>query len=58
TPLMIIPPQINKYYAMDLSPMTSMVQFLLAMEQQTFVVSWRNPSKEHRDWGLDDYINS
>jgi polyhydroxyalkanoate synthase len=58
TPLMIIPPQINKYYAMDLSPMTSMVQFLLAMEQQTFVVSWRNPTKEHRDWGLDDYIDS
>ncbi len=37
TPILIIPPQINKYYAMDLTPMTSMVQFLLAMEQQTFV---------------------
>jgi len=58
TPILIIPPQINKFYAMDLTPMTSMVQFLLAMEQQTFVISWRNPQKEHRAWGLSDYINS
>ncbi|MFN3313438.1 MAG: alpha/beta fold hydrolase [Hyphomonas sp.] len=57
-PVLIIPPQINKYYAMDLSPMTSMVQFLLAMEQQTFVISWRNPTKEHKRWGLGDYIDS
>ncbi|MGA1343219.1 MAG: alpha/beta fold hydrolase [Hyphomonas sp.] len=58
TPILIIPPQINKFYAMDLTPMTSMVQFLLAMEQQTFVISWRNPTKEHRRWGLTDYIDS
>ena len=58
TPLLIIPPQINKYYAMDLSPMTSMVQFLLAMEQQTFVVSWRNPKREHGNWGMQEYIDS
>ncbi len=57
-PILIIPPQINKFYAMDLTPMTSLVQFLLAMEQQTFVVSWRNPNREHRDWGLADYIDS
>ena len=57
-PILIIPPQINKFYAMDLSPMTSMVQFLLAMEQQTFVISWRNPTKEHKRWGLGDYIDS
>ncbi|RAN34914.1 alpha/beta fold hydrolase [Hyphomonas pacifica] len=58
TPIFIIPPQINKFYAMDLSPMVSMVQFLLAMEMQPFVVSWRNPTKEHKDWGLSDYIDS
>jgi polyhydroxyalkanoate synthase len=43
---------------MDLTPMVSMVQFLLAMEQQTFVVSWRNPTKKHSHWGLADYIDS
>jgi polyhydroxyalkanoate synthase len=58
TPILIIPPQINKYYAMDLSPVTSMVQFLLAMELQTFVVSWRNPKREHADWGMQDYVDS
>ena len=58
TPIFIIPPQINKFYAMDLSPMVSMVQFLLAMDMQPFVVSWRNPTKEHKDWGLSDYIDS
>jgi polyhydroxyalkanoate synthase len=58
TPILIIPPQINKFYAMDLTPMASMVQFLLAMEQQVFVISWRNPTKKHAHWGLSDYIDS
>jgi len=55
-PLVITPPQINKYYAMDLSPDKSMVQFLLNSGIQTFCISWRNPTAEHRDWGLDTYV--
>ena len=39
-PLVITPPQINKYYAMDLSPDKSMVQFLLNSGIQTFCISW------------------
>jgi len=58
TPFLIIPPQINKFYANDLTPMTSIVQFLLAHNQQTFVVSWRNPTKEHAAWGLGDYVDA
>lgn len=57
-PVLIVPPQINKFYAMDLSPAISMVQFLLAQQMQTFVVSWRNPQKEHAHWGMTDYIDS
>ncbi|MEL6323105.1 MAG: alpha/beta fold hydrolase [Pseudomonadota bacterium] len=57
-PFLIIPPQINKFYANDLQPMYSIVQFLLAMELQPFVVSWRNPTKEHAHWGLDDYVDA
>ena len=53
---MITPPQINKYYAIDLSPDKSLVRFLLDGGIQTFAVSWRNPTVEHRDWGLDTYI--
>jgi polyhydroxyalkanoate synthase subunit PhaC len=55
-PLMITPPQINKYYALDLSPDKSLVRFLLDGGIQTFAVSWRNPTVEHHDWGLDTYI--
>src|SRR5262249_16868492 len=54
----IPPPQINKYYAMDLSPDKSMVQFLLNSGIQTFCISWRNPTAEQRDWGLDTYVAS
>ena len=57
-PFMIIPPQINKFYAMDLTPVTSMVQFLLHNQQQVFTVSWKNPQKEHADWGMETYVNS
>ena len=55
-PLIIVPPQINKYYALDLSPDKSMVRFLLESGIQTFAVSWRNPTAANRDWGLDTYV--
>jgi polyhydroxyalkanoate synthase len=55
-PLVITPPQINKYYALDLSPDKSMVRFLLASGIQVFCVSWRNPTATNRDWGLDSYV--
>jgi len=55
-PLVITPPQINKYYAMDLSPDKSLVQFLLNSGIQTFCISWRNPTAEQRNWGLDTYV--
>jgi polyhydroxyalkanoate synthase len=55
-PLVITPPQINKYYALDLSPEKSMVRFLLDSGIQVFCVSWRNPTAAHREWGLDTYV--
>ena len=57
-PFLNIPPQINKFYASDLDPITSIVQFLLKEGFQTFIISWRNPTKEHKDWGLSDYVDS
>ncbi len=56
-PILIIPPQINKFYANDLTPDKSVVQWLTKQGFQTFVVSWRNPQKEHAHWGLTDYVD-
>ena len=55
-PLVVTPPQINKYYALDLSPDKSMVRFMLESGIQTFAVSWRNPTAANRDWGLETYV--
>lgn len=57
-PLMIVPPQINKFYANDLSPDKSIVRFLLSQGHQVFTVSWRNPQKQHAHWGLENYVES
>lgn len=57
-PLLQIPPQINKFYASDLTPEKSVVQFLLSQGIQTFIVSWANPGTENADWGLEDYVDS
>ena len=51
--VVVTPPQINKYYSLDLSPDKSLVQFLLKSGFQVFCVSWRNPTRQQRDWGLD-----
>jgi class II poly(R)-hydroxyalkanoic acid synthase len=54
-PLLIVPPVINKYYIMDISPNRSMIEYFIRQGQQVFAISWRNPRKRHRDWGFDTY---
>ena len=55
-PVFIVPPQINKFYAWDLAPKRSAVEFLVSQGYTVFLVSWRNPGEEHADWGMDEYI--
>ena len=55
-PIFIVPPQINKFYAWDLSPNRSCIEFLLSQGHTIFIVSWRNPTAEHADWSMDHYI--
>ncbi len=57
-PLLIVPPTINKYYALDLAPGRSLVEYLVQQGQQVFVLSWRNPDARHADWGLDTYVQA
>ncbi len=57
-PLLVVPPQINKYYIFDLSPEKSFVQYALKNNLQVFVISWRNPDAQHREWGLSTYVEA
>lgn len=57
-PLLVVPPQINKFYVFDLSPEKSLARFCLRSTVQTFIVSWRNPTKAQREWGLSTYIDA
>ena len=57
-PLVIITPQINKFYIMDLAPKRSFVEYALDHGVQVFTTSWRNPTAALRDKGLDDYVEA
>ncbi|VAV97197.1 Polyhydroxyalkanoic acid synthase, partial [hydrothermal vent metagenome] len=57
-PLLQIPPQINKFYVADLTPDKSIVRYLLSQGIQLFVISWRNPTKQHASWGLEEYVTA
>jgi len=57
-PLLIVPPMINKFYAMDLAPGRSLVEYLVGEGIQVYMVSWRNPDARHADWGFDAYGQS
>ena len=54
-PVVVVPPQINKFYFMDLSPGRSLTEYALRRGLQFFAISWRNPTKQQRDWDLDTY---
>ena len=55
-PLMIIPPQISRYYFLDLSPGRSMVEYAVNQGLQVFMISWRNPDSDHASWNMDTYV--
>ena len=55
-PLLIAPPQINKFYVFDLVPEKSIVQFAVTGGLQTFAISWKNPTPAESHFGLETYI--
>jgi len=57
-PLLVVPPTINKYYALDLAADRSLVEFLVREGQQVFVMSWRNPDARHAKWNFDTYVQA
>lgn len=57
-PLLIAPPQINKFYVFDLVPEKSIVQLALKGGLQTFAISWKNPTPAESHFGLDTYVEA
>jgi polyhydroxyalkanoate synthase len=56
-PVLMVPPQINKYYFMDLAPGRSFVEHAVARGIQFFTISWREAGRAERDWDLDTYAS-
>jgi len=54
-PVLVVPPPIGRFYFLDLRPGRSCVEYSVSRGLQTFLLSWRNPSKEQADCDLDTY---
>ena len=57
-PVLVVPPTINKFYAIDLAPERSLVEHGVRQGRQMFVISWRNPDSRHASWNLDTYVRA
>lgn len=56
TPLLIIPPWINKFYILDLRENNSFVRWAVGQGHTVFVVSWVNPDGTLAHKRFDDYL--
>ncbi|MBL4874722.1 MAG: alpha/beta fold hydrolase [Rhodobacteraceae bacterium] len=56
TPILIVPPCVNKFYIFDINEKKSMVRYLLEHGNSVYIVAWRNPGAELVDYGWDEYI--
>jgi polyhydroxyalkanoate synthase len=56
TPLLIVPPWINKFYILDLKPEKSFIKWCVDQGVTVFVISWVNPDKRLRAKTWEDYM--
>jgi polyhydroxyalkanoate synthase len=56
TPLLIIPPWINKYYILDLKKENSFIQWAVDRGHTVFIISWKNPDESYADTQFEDYM--
>ena len=57
TPLLFLPPWINKYYILDLSEKNSMVKYLVEQGFTVFMTSWKNPDSSMEETRFEDYMS-
>jgi len=57
TPLLIVPPWINKFYILDLGPQKSFIRYMVDKGFTVFVVSWINPDERLAHKSFEDYMN-
>lgn len=55
-PLVIVPPNINKFYILDLQPENSLVRYAVEQGNTVFLVSWRNPKADLEKYTWEDYL--
>ena len=55
-PLLIVPPWINKFYILDLTPQKSFIKYVVDQGFTVFVVSWVNPDERLAHKTFEDYM--
>ena len=56
TPLLIVPPWINKYYILDLRKENSFIQWAVDQGHTVFIISWVNPDASYANTQFEDYM--
>ena len=56
TPLLIVPPWINKFYILDLRQENSLIKYAVDQGNTVFVISWVNPDAKMAAKAFDDYM--
>jgi polyhydroxyalkanoate synthase len=57
TPLLIVPPWINKFYILDLNEQKSFIQWVVSRGVTVFVISWVNPDARLATKTFADYMH-
>jgi polyhydroxyalkanoate synthase len=55
-PLLIVPPWINKFYILDLTPEKSFIKYCVDQGLTVFVISWVNPDEHLAAKSFEDYM--
>jgi polyhydroxyalkanoate synthase len=55
-PMLIVPPWINKFYVLDLTPEKSFIKWCVEQGLTVFVISWVNPDEHLSKKTFEDYM--